>query len=234
MNLLAIIPARGGSKRIPGKNIRNFAGKPIIQYSLEAALQSSLFGEVMVSTDNDEIANISREIGAQIPFFRKGETSGDFATLADVISEVLVDYALIGKQWDYVCCILPTAPFISTSDLKKSFQAFIDGNFNSLFPVVRYSYPIQRALRFNEKRIEMFWPENLNARSQDLEPTYHDAGLFYWIRASSFVIQKRIFTENSGAFELPEIKVQDIDNEDDWILGEMKFRAFLQNRINNE
>lgn len=225
---IAIIPARGGSKRIPKKNIKDFLGKPIIAYSIEAAFRSSLFDEVMVSTDDMQIAEISKSLGANVPFMRSKENSNDYAGTSDVILEVLDKYSENGKIFDYCCCIYPTAPFITPEKLKESFELFKVKNYDSLFPVVKYSYPIQRSYKFVNDKITMVWPENYSKRSQDLEQIYHDAGQFYWFKVEEFIKTKIIYTDNSGAIVLSELEAQDIDNEEDWRLAEMKFKLLKE------
>jgi pseudaminic acid cytidylyltransferase len=217
---LAIIPARGGSKRIPKKNIKLFLGKPIIAYSIEVALESGLFDEVMVSTDDKEIANVAEEYGAKVPFFRSGENSTDYASLSDVIEEVKKFYLDINVIFNNICCILPTAPLITVDSLKKAFSILIENkNIDSVRPVVRYSYPVQRAVRIKDGKIEMVFPENRYTRSQDLEPTFHDSGQYYWMKFSS-----GLKGNNRYAFEIPELFAQDIDNESDWRLAELKYK----------
>lgn len=225
MENLLIIPARGGSKRILRKNIKQFVGKPIIQYSIEAALQSLLFDEVMVSTDDKEIAIIAESLGAQVPFMRSNTTSDDHATLADVLEEVLETYQQRGREFSYICCLLPTAPFITADVLKSSFYSMTEGGHSSLFPVIRFSYPIQRALKVDASshKASMMWPEHLRTRSQDLPPAYHDAGLFYWARATDFLKEKNFLGEKNGVFELSPWFAQDIDTEEDWKMAEVKF-----------
>jgi pseudaminic acid cytidylyltransferase len=225
---IAIIPARQGSKRIPGKNIRPFLGKPIISYSIETALKSNLFDEVMVSTDSEEIAGISKKYGAKVPFFRSPETSNDFAGIAEVMSEVISNYNSAGKTFSYFCCIFPTAPLIQKEHLGKSFKMMIERGYDSVFPVLRFSYPILRSLKMTDGRVEMNWPEYFNYRSQDLSPAFHDAGLFYWMKTQAFLEQKKIFAKNSGGFELSEMEIQDIDNESDWAIAEMKYKLLNQ------
>jgi N-acylneuraminate cytidylyltransferase len=220
---LAIIPARGGSKRIPRKNVRPFCGKPIISYPIEAALGSGLFEDVMVSTDDREIADVGELAGASVPFLRSEKTADDNATLADVVEETLSMYRARGKRYDTVCCILATAPLVSARDLVASFETFAKENYDSLIPVVRFGYPVFRALKIDGGKVSMIWPENQNARSQDLPTAYHDSGSFYWIRCSSFQEQKTFFMKNTGGLEIPEFAAQDIDTEDDWKLAEMKF-----------
>ena len=224
MNLLAIIPARGGSKRIPGKNIRPFLGKPILAYSIETALKSGLFAEVMVSTDDREIVRIAQERGASVPFLRSAETANDVAGIAEVLLEVIEAYAAMGRCFDTVCCLFPTAPLITEPDLRAGFEKLNAGGFDSVFPVTRFSYPIGRSLRMEGDRVLMNWPENYPKRSQDLPVAFHDCGQFYWLRVESFLKARRVFTENSGAIELPNTRVQDIDTEDDWRICELKYR----------
>lgn len=222
MKKLAIIPARGGSKRIPRKNCKDFLGKPIIAYSIEAALRSNLFDEVMVSTDDEEIAAIAVQFGATVPFMRSVETSNDYATTMDVLNEVVAKYKDLALIFDYVCCIYGTAPLISVDDLVKGFDLLIAKSYSSVFPVVAFSYPIWRGLKQNEEgQISMVWPEHLNSRSQDLPQVYHDAGQWYWYMPQK--IQSSLFTDNSGSVILDESLVQDIDTDTDWILAEMKY-----------
>lgn len=225
---IAIITARGGSKRIPKKNIKDFLGKPIIAYSIIAALESKLFDEVMVSTDDMQIAEISKSLGAKVPFMRSKGNSNDYAGTSDVILEVLDKYKKNGNIFDYCCCIYPTAPFITLEKLEESFELFKVKNYDSLFPVVKYSYPIQRSYKFVDDKISMVWPENYSKRSQDLEQIYHDAGQFYWLKVEEFNKKKQIYTDNSGAIIVSEIEAQDIDNEEDWKLAEMKFKLLKE------
>jgi N-acylneuraminate cytidylyltransferase len=227
---VAIITARGGSKRIPRKNIKDFSGKPIIAYSIETALKSNLFDYVMVSTDDDEIASIAKSYGAQVPFIRSKQTADDFAGTADVILEVLTDLQGIGKQFENACCIYPTAPFITTQTLNDAFDLMIKHKFNSVFPVCQFSYPVQRALEIDNSKTSMVWPENLNKRSQDLQPRYHDAGQFYWMNVKAFLSTKKVFTENTGSIILNELQVQDIDNETDWKIAELKHSLLFSDK----
>jgi len=218
MKNLAIIPARGGSKRIPRKNIRDFLGKPIIAYSIETALESGLFDEVMVSTDDDEIAGVAEKYGAKVPFMRSEENADDYATLADVVEEVIGIYRNKGKSFDNTCCILPTSPFVTVSLLKEGFSLLTENSVDSVRPVARFSYPIQRAVKMNNGLLEMFNPEHARTRSQDLEPAFHDAGQFYWMK-----FHKGLKGENKMGFEVSEHITQDIDTEEDWKLAELKF-----------
>lgn len=230
---LAIIPARGGSKRIPKKNIKPFLGKPIIAYSIEAALKSNLFDEVIVSTDDVSIAEIAKNIGASVPFLRTEKNADDYATLADVINEVLISYKKIGQEFETVCCVLPTAPFVSSVKLKEAFKKFMNDKLDTVFPVIEFSYPIQRALRFEKTTIEMVEEQYLNSRSQDLENRYHDSGQFYWVQTISFLKDKKLFTKNSGAIIISELEAQDIDTETDWKLAEIKYRMMIENEASN-
>lgn len=230
---LAIIPARGGSKRIPRKNIKLFLGKPIIAYSIEAALKSELFEEVMVSTDDEEIAKIASDYGAKVPFLRNNDTANDFAVLADVVQEVVSSYKKQNKIFDNICCILPTAPFVKSNKIIEAYKKLTDNKFDSVFPVLEYSFPIQRSLKINDDKVSMVWSENLNARSQDLEPRYHDSGQFYWLKYTAFSVGKKLFTDNSGAIVISELHAQDIDTETDWKLAEIKYKLMLNDQESN-
>jgi len=223
INNIAIIPARGGSKRIPRKNIKDFLGKPIIAYSIEAALDSKLFAEVMVSTDYEEIAEVAKKYGAKIPFMRSKKNADDYATTADVLLEVLGEYKKGGKEFDNLCCIYPTAPFVTPEKLNDSFNLLLENKAGSVIPVVKFSYPIQRSFRINNiGQLEYIWPENINKRSQDLVPTYHDAGQFYWIKSQPFLRTHSLILMRTIPFELSDTEVQDIDNIEDWKLAELK------------
>lgn len=228
MKSIAIIPARGGSKRIPGKNIRFFQGKPVISFSIEAALQSGLYEEVMVSTDDQKIAEIALSYGAKVPFIRSGENSSDEAGTEDVVREVLLKYQEIGSSFDFVCCIYPVNPFLTPEILKRSYSKMIDGNYNNVFPVVRFSSPIQRALIIKtDDRIGMREPEFLNYRSQELEPCFHDAGMFYFMKTIPFLKTGLLWDNNTGYIEVSELTAQDIDNESDWALAELKYKMLI-------
>lgn len=220
MNNLAIIPARGGSKRIPRKNIRPFAGRPILAYSIEAALQSGLFSEVMVSTDDAEIAEIALRYGATVPFMRSPENANDFAPTLAVIQEVLQQYE--PRRFDLGCCIYATAPLIQPAQLKDGLQLLQQNDYDVVFPVVAFSYPVWRALNRNpDGKTKMQWPEYQMSRSQDLSPLYHDAGQWYWFNPQR--ISTGLFTSNTGTIVLSEDQVQDIDTPTDWRLAEMKY-----------
>lgn len=225
MKTIAIITARGGSKRIPNKNIKLFLGKPIIEYSIETALQSGIFDEVMVSTDDEEIAQISRAAGASIPFYRSSESSGDFATTSDVILEVLKGYELLGHNPEYVCCIYPTAPFLTKEVLHIAMNDLKRLQADTVMPVVKYSFPPQRCVVMKEQKLEAKWPEYTNSRSQDLEPYYHDCGQFYCLNVASFRKEKKIMMEYTVPFIQDEMKVQDIDTEEDWKIAELKYKV---------
>lgn len=224
MKTLAIITARGGSKRIPHKNIKPFCGKPIITYPIAAAINSGLFSEVMVSTDDTEIAAIAKSAGASVPFMRSEKTSNDYATTEDVLTEVLSCYAERGTYFDAICCLYPTAPFVTAAILQDAFRLLEDGAC-SVMPVVRYSFPPQRAMLMRDGRLEYQYPELSQCRSQDLPPIYHDCGQFYFYRLSDGIH----FTDgNYTAIEIPESAVQDIDTPDDWRLAELKYKCFIQ------
>ena len=224
MGNLCIITARGGSKRIPRKNIKAFLGKPIIAYSIEAALDSRLFDEVMVSTDDTEIAEIAKEHGASVPFIRSKKNSDDFSGTFDVIDEVLREYIKRGRKYDYLCCLYPTAPFVSEKLLKNGFKLMKAHDYNTVFPVCSFSAPIQRAIKWDGRKVSLFQPEYSNKRSQDLEPAYHDAGQFYWLNIRRMMDEPQLFTSNSGVLILDETEVQDIDYPIDWELAELKYK----------
>lgn len=223
-NNIAIITARGGSKRIPRKNIKDFLGFPIIKYSIEAALESGCFDEVMVSTDDEEIAAVARSFGAKVPFMRSAENANDFAGTAEVISEVVKEYRKQGKIFEFLCCIYPTAPFVSAEILRQAMSVLRETDADCVLPVVAYSYPIQRSLKIENGRVMMLWPENYAKRSQDLLPTYHDSGQFYCMKANSLLNQMKLFAEDTVPIVVPESQVQDIDNEEDWMIAEIKYQ----------
>ena len=223
MRAVAIITARGGSKRIPRKNIRDFCGKPIIAYSLEAAIASGVFDTVMVSTDDAEIAEVARKYGAEVPFMRSEENADDYAVTRDVVKEVLDSYAKIGECFDIACCIYPTAPFLTGEKLKKAVELLQEHDADSVVPVVRFGFPPQRSLVVREGRLQFRWPEHTFTRSQDLEPFYHDVGQFYCLRTESFLEQMSLFMHKTVSLELSELEVQDIDNEQDWKIAELKY-----------
>lgn len=230
MSSVAIITARGGSKRIPRKNIRDFCGKPIMEYSVRAAVESGIFDEVMVSTEDREIAEIALRCGARVPFFRSAETSGDHAATADVIKEVLENYHGIGKDFETACCIYPTAPFVTAERLKKAMRLLYDENADTVMPIVAYSFPPQRAVIVENGRIKPQYPEYQKCRSQDLEPIYHDCGQFYMLRVSSFLRAGVLIGEKTVPMILSDLEVQDIDNDADWKIAEMKYGLLSEER----
>jgi pseudaminic acid cytidylyltransferase len=225
MTKIAVIPARGGSKRIPRKNLKDFLGKPIIAYSIEAALASDLFDEVMVSTEDEEIAEVAKKYGAIVPFKRSMKNANDLATTADVIFEVIEQYEKIGRFFESICCIYPTAPLMTIVNLRKGYELLKNNNFNSVIPMVKFSFPIQRAVYIStQNQVHFCQPEFINSRSQDLQATYHDAGQFCWIKVDAFKSKVELWTSNTGAIVLSETEVQDIDNISDWVIAENKYQ----------
>lgn len=220
---IAIITARGGSKRIPKKNIKDFCGKPIIAYSIEAALDSGVFQEVMVSTDDEKIASIAKKYGAEVPFFRTEENSGDFSTTSDVLVEVISEYKRLGKNYEYGFCVYPTAPFITAEKLKNAMDLLISSGADTVMPVVKFSFPPQRCVVMKENRLKMRWSENHHLRSQDLEPFYHDCGQYYGFHVSKFLANKVLLSDNTIPVITPEMEVQDIDTLEDWKIAEIKY-----------
>lgn len=225
MSNVAIITARGGSKRIPRKNIKEFCGKPIIAYSIQAALASGCFDEVMVSTDDEEIKEVALEYGAKVPFMRSDETSNDYATTQDVVMEVLKSYRKIDVDFEYACCIYPTAPFITAEKLNNAMKMLVDNKCDTVFPVVPFSFPPQRGLLVRENGNTRFkYPEFSLMRSQDLETIYHDCGQYYCFYVKRFLEEKKIIMSNTYSIIENELEVQDIDNEIDWQLAELKYK----------
>ena len=227
MSSVAIITARGGSKRIPRKNVRPFLGKPILLYSVEAALNAGIFEEVMVSTDDAEIAAIARRAGASVPFLRSAQTAGDYASTDDVIREVLLDYRNRGKEFDAFCCIYPTAPFVTAQKLKDAMEMLRTAE--SVMPVVPFSYPVQRGLCLDsEGHLGYKWPQYAASRSQDLEKIYHDCGQFYACRTEAFFRDGTTDTKHMVPIILPELEGQDIDTLEDWAIAEVKYQKMLE------
>jgi len=223
---LAVIPARGGSKRIPRKNIRPFGGKPMIAWSIEAALQSGCFDQVVVSTDDTEIADVARAHGAAVPFMRPAELSDDHTGTIPVIRHAIEWFQRQGTAPEKVCCIYATAPFIRAEDIRKGLEILDTTGCEYAFSVTSYAFPIQRALRLTTTgRVEMFHPEHFNTRSQDLEEAYHDAGQFYWGQSSAWLAGKPIFSPAAAPVILPRHRVQDIDTPEDWERAEWMFKA---------
>ena len=226
---VCIIPARGGSKRIPRKNVRSFRGRPILEWSVCAALNTGLFDRVMVSTDDEEIADVARAAGAEVPFLRSSKASDDYATTSEVLLEVLGRYSRSGDQFTLGCCLYPTAPFVTAQDLESGFDILIGGGFSAVMPVAAYSYPIWRSLkRDGSGRVVLNWPENLNSRSQDLPPAYHDAGQWYWFRTVDFLRDSVLMGPNTGSVVLSDLRVQDIDTEEDWQIAEIKHERLFK------
>lgn len=228
---IAIIPARGGSKRIPRKNIKEFCGKPMIACSIEAALQSGCFDQVVVFTNDAEIAEVARQFGAQVPFMRPTELADDHTGTTAVIAHAIDWFAARGQTPNQVCCLYATAPFVSVDDLRRGLKVLTDTGSDYAFSATSYAFPIQRAIRLTvDKRVAMFYPEHFNTRSQDLEEAYHDTGQFYWGKASACLKNKMIFSLASVPVLLPRHQVQDIDTHEDWVRAEWLFRAINQTK----
>ena len=226
---ICIIPARGGSKRIPRKNIRNFFGKPMIAWSIIAAQSSDCFNRIIVSTDDLEIANVARQWGAEIPFDRPEDLADDFVGTTPVIAHAVKWFQDLGQEIDYVCCLYATAPFVQVTDIKRGMDLLEQTAYDRfVFTATEYPSPIQRALRLDPSsgQTHMWQPHNFCKRSQDLEPAYHDAGQFYWGRAPAWAQAKNLF-EGSKALILPRWRVQDIDTEEDWITAELMLKALV-------
>ena len=231
MKSIAIITARGGSKRIPKKNIKLFCGRPIIEYSIESALKSNLFDTVMVSTDSEEIKEIAINAGAEVPFMRSESTSNDYATTGDVLKEVLRKFADNSEKYEVMACIYPTAPFANGLKLKKAYDILISSDVESVMPVVRFSYPPQRGNRIENGVLKYVYPEYIKCRSQDLEPIYHDAGQFYMYKVSDDL---SFSLDRYAPLIVSDLEVQDIDNESDWAIAEMKYKLMKEKENKNE
>lgn len=227
---IAIITARGGSKRIPGKNKKLFCGKPILEYSIEAAFDSGMFTEVMVSTDDLEIKEIAEQAGAAVPFLRSEEMANDFAPTVDVLAEVLSEYKKLGKDFDYMACIYPTAPFVTGEKLQKAMTLLKEKKAAQVMPVVAFSFPPQRGMIIQSDELLMKWPKHRYTRSQDLDTFYHDCGQFYCYDVEKFLAVNGRVEQNIVPLVMPELEVQDIDNESDWAIAEMKFQLMKQKR----
>jgi N-acylneuraminate cytidylyltransferase len=224
---LCVIPARGGSKRIPRKNIREFCGKPMIAWSIEAAKECGCFDQIIVSTDDSEIAAVSRHWGAGVPFMRPAELADDFAGTTPVVAHAVRWYQDHGQELAAVCCLYATAPFVELADIKQGLKLLDQADPDRfVFTATAYASPIQRALRIDAKSGEsrMWQPDQYSKRSQDLEPAYHDAGQFYWGRAQAWLLAGNLF-ESGRPLILPQWRVQDIDTEDDWIRAELLYEA---------
>lgn len=227
---LAVIPARGGSKRIPRKNIKLFGGKPMIAWSIEAAIQSGCFDRIIVSTDDAEISDVARAYGAEVPFVRPLELSDDHTGTLPVIAHTIQWQNDSGPSASQVCCIYATAPFVRAEDLQHGLALLNSSGTDYAFSVTSYAFPIQRAIRITtDQRVEMFQPEKFNSRSQDLEEAWHDAGQFYWGHAAAWLAHKPIFSHKSTTIRLPRHRVQDIDTFEDWERAEWLFRAMQKN-----
>lgn len=229
---ICVIPARGGSKRIPKKNIKDFLGKPIIAYSIEAAIKSKLFDKVVVSTDDKDIAEVAKQYGAKVPFVRPKELSDDFVSTNDVVRHTLNWFLKQGVEVEYTCCLYATAPFIKLQYLKEGFEKLRDSCKLFSFSVTSFAFPIQRAIKIRDKKISMFYPEYLTFRSQDLEESYHDAGQFYWGKSNAFLNNQIIFSEKSIPIILPRYLVQDIDTLEDWHRAELMHKVVKESECN--
>lgn len=223
---LCVIPARGGSRRIPRKNIKNFFGKPIISYVVEKVNSSKLFDEVMVSTEDAEIAEIARNCGASVPFMRTLDNADDFTGPGDVVNEVLTMYAELGRRFEAACCVYPTAVLMKVTSLSRGYEMLSLSKYDAVLSAGKFSSPIWRSLKVSKDgHVEMFFPEYETARSQDLPEAYFDAGQFYWFRPTPFLIlgNKNVFGNNRGLIVLSDHEVQDIDTLEDWKMAEIKF-----------
>ncbi|WP_417536725.1 pseudaminic acid cytidylyltransferase [Methylophaga sp.] len=229
MSAVAIIPARGGSKRIPRKNIKEFCGKPMIAWSIEAAIESGCFDRVIVSTDDEDIAAVARQHGAETPFMRPAQLSDDYTGTIPVIRHAVEWLADNGCAVSQACCIYATAPFVSPEDLKRGQQLLESEACSYAFSVTSYAFPIQRAIRITGGgRVAMFHPEHFGTRSQDLEEAWHDAGQFYWGTAQAWTQERSIFSEDAAPVTLPRHRVQDIDTPEDWVRAEWLFKALQE------
>jgi len=231
---IAIITARGGSKRIPRKNIRDFCGRPILTYSIEAALSSGVFDEVMVSTEDTEIAGIAAQYGAEVPFLRSPKTADDYATTADVLMEVLTQYRAVGREFQFACCIYPTAPFVTAAKLKQAMKCLEESGADSVLPVTAFSFPPMRGFLLEAGEAKYAFPEYASRRSQDIQPMYHDCGQFYCFQVRRFLESRQLVTAHTRAMIVPEMEVQDIDSEQDWRLAELKYRLMKEKAEDRE
>jgi N-acylneuraminate cytidylyltransferase len=229
---ICVIPARGGSKRIPRKNIKEFNGKPIIRYSIDAALKSGCFDQVIVSTDDAEIAEVAKKCGAQVPFIRPDELSTDYAGTIPVIKHAIEWMEDNNNPIENVCCLYATAPFVQSKIIYRAYQKLKDSKADYCFSVTSFAFPIQRAIKINQNsEVSMLYPEHFNTRSQDLEEAYHDAGQFYWGRARAFKDGLSFFSEVATPFILPRYLVQDIDTPEDWIRAESMYRVLQETAV---
>jgi len=225
---IAVIPARGGSKRIPKKNIKDFCGKPIIAYSVQAALDSGCFDQVIVSTDDPKIASVARHHGADVPFMRPAQISDDYTGTNAVVKHAIKWFLNNGKSVEYACCIYATAPFVTSDFIRKGLHNLENSKRLFSFSVTSFPFPIQRALKISQSgEIEPFSPDLIKSRSQDLEETYHDAGQFYWGQAAAFLNDEELFSKVSVPTILPRHLVQDIDTMEDWYRAELMYRSLI-------
>jgi N-acylneuraminate cytidylyltransferase len=229
MTTIAIVPARGGSKRIPRKNIRPFLGKPIIAYVIEAAQQSGLFDEIMVSTDDAEIATVSQQYGASVPFMRSPQNADDYASTVDVLLEVIDRYTEQSRRFEQICCLYPTAPFVTSELLRLTYQSFVDKKVAILYPLQRFHFPIQRAFFLEDGLIRWADPIRFLQRSQDMDPAYHDAGQFYWFDSAQLSKHRQLQGLSAGGFEISQLQGHDIDTEEDWEMAEFKYQLLVKN-----
>lgn len=226
---LCVIPARGGSKRIPRKNIKEFNGKPMIAYSIEAALQSGYFDKVIVSTDDEEIAEVAKAYGAEVPFMRPAELANDYAGTLPVIKHAVEWFEENSTRPGHICCLYATAPFVQPKAIQQAYQQLLATQADYCFSVTSFAFPIQRAIKItDQQRVEMFYPEHFDTRSQDLEEAYHDAGQFYWGSVDAFKQMKPLFSQSASPFVLPRYLVQDIDTPEDWIRAELMYQVLRQ------
>lgn len=233
MKSIAIITARGGSKRIPRKNIKEFLGMPILAYSIKAAIESGCFDEVMVSTDDQEIADIAISYGAKVPFFRSEKTSGDFSTTADVVEEVIEEYKNRGMDFDFACVLYPTAPFVTKEKLSTAMDILANKDVDSVISMVKYSFPPQRAFIEEDGLIQYSQPEYAKTRSQDLRPYYHDCGQFYCLKVDTFLEKKTLVPDKTYGLVMPETETQDIDTNEDWEIAEIKY-SIMKKKIDTK
>lgn len=232
---LAVIPARGGSKRIPRKNIKLFSGRPMIAWSIAAALESGCFDHVVVSTDDNEIAEVARHYGAEVPFVRPPELSDDHVGTIPVIRHAIEWFSEHEQMPVQACCVYATAPFVRAADIRRGLDVLTNAGSDYAFSVASYPFPIQRAIRVTQQgRVEMFNPEFFDTRSQDLEEAYHDAGQFYWGRSTAWLAGKIIFGPHAAAVRLPRYRVQDIDTTEDWRMAEYLFRVVNLENLNHQ
>jgi pseudaminic acid cytidylyltransferase len=232
---IAVIPARGGSKRIPRKNLLPFAGKPMIAHSIQSAIGSKCFDDILVSTDDAEISELSKSLGANVPFVRPSHLADDYATTTQVISHAVEWLTADRGVPEAVCCIYATAPFIDSVDIAKGIELLVEGRWDFVFSAVPFSYPIHRGFQLDvDRRVEMVFPQYFNTRSQDLPQVWHDAGQFYWGTANAWLSGKPLFSNTSTVVPLPEWKVQDIDTLDDWVHAELRYRLLQERKSMHE